>query len=102
MMWRRRCVDMSVPQDALECLNSVSVTLMRIRTHGWRTMPATTEYDYPAMIIRDTGRILYYARGAIVPITEYEAQQVVRNPLMYYFSTALKLHGRIQRAIQDQ
>jgi hypothetical protein len=31
---------------------------------------------------QERGRILYQARGVIVPITEYEAQQVVRNPFM--------------------
>jgi hypothetical protein len=80
----------------------VSVTHVRIRLYRWREVPATPENDYQAVIIRERGRILYQARGVIVPITEYEAQQVVRNPFMYYFSTALKLHFRIQRAMQDQ
>jgi hypothetical protein len=51
-----------------------------------------------AVIIRERDRILYQARGVSVPITEDEAQQVERNPFMYYFSTALKLHFRIERA----
>lgn len=80
----------------------MSVTHVRIRLHRWREAPATPENDYQAVIIRETGRILYQARGATVPITENEAQQVERNPFMYYFSTALKLHCRIQRAMQDQ
>jgi hypothetical protein len=80
----------------------VSVTYVRIRLYRWREVPATPENDYRAVIIRERGRILYQARGVIVPITEYEAQQVVRNPFMYYFSTALKLHFRLQRAMQDQ
>ena len=92
----------NIPQDASAYPHSVSVTHVRIRLYQWREIQATAENDYRAVIIRDRGRILYQARGVIVPITEYEAYQVVRNPFMYYFSTALKLHLRVQRAMQDQ
>ena len=80
----------------------MSVTNVRIRLYRWREVPPTSANDYQAVIIRERGRILYQARGIIVPITEHEAQQVVRNPFLYYFSTALKLHLRIQRAMRDQ
>jgi hypothetical protein len=85
-------------QDALACPSSVSVTHVRIRLHRWREVPATPENDYQAVIIRERDRILYQARGVVIPIMEDEAQQVERNPFMYYFSTALKLHNRIERA----
>ena len=29
---------------------------------------------------------------------EYESHNVIRNPNMYYFSSALKLHIRVKRA----
>ena len=76
----------------------MAVTHVRIRPHRWREVPATPENDYQAVITSERGRILYQARGVIVPITAYEARQVVRNPFTYYFSTALKLHLRLQRA----
>ncbi len=75
---------------------------VRIRLCRWQEAPATAENDYTAVITRDGGRIFYEARGVVVSITEYEAQQVVRNPFLYYFSTALKLHFRIERAIRDR
>lgn len=76
----------------------MSVTNVRIRLLQWREYPPTPANDYQAMIIRERGRVLYWARGVTVPISECEAQQVVRNPFLYYFSTALKLHFRIQGA----
>lgn len=76
----------------------MSTTHVRIRLHPWQKAPATPENDYQAVIIREGDRILYQARGVSVPITEDEARQVERNPFMYYFSTALKLHKRIERA----
>lgn len=92
-------VNMLVPQDASAYRNADSVTHVRIRLYRWREFPATAENDYWAVIIRDRDRILYRAKGATVPMTEYEAEQVVRNPFMYYFSSALKLHLRIERAL---
>ena len=76
----------------------MSVTLVRIRPYQWRDLASTAEGSYQAVIIRASGRIFYLAKGVVVPITEYEARQVVRNPFRYYFSTALKLHFRIERA----
>ena len=80
----------------------MSVTHVRIRPYRWREVPSTPENDYRAVITSERGRILYQARGVIVPITDYEARQDMRNPFKYYFSTALKLRCRIQRAMQDR
>lgn len=80
----------------------MSVTYMRIRLYQWREFLPAAENDYQAVIIRNRGRVFYQARGVTVQITELEAEQVVRNPFLYYFSTALKLHRRIQRAMQDE
>lgn len=86
--------DMSPPTAS----NVTSVIFLRIRLLQWRKFPATPENDYQAAVIQDAGRYLYRAKGITVPITEDEAQQVVRNPFTYYFSTALKLELRIDRA----
>ncbi|NGX16012.1 hypothetical protein [Wenzhouxiangella sp. XN24] len=59
---------------------------------------AGPEDDYRALVIRTNVEIFYLAKGVVVPITESEAQRIVENPFMYYFSTALKLHFRIERA----
>ena len=90
--------NMLVLQDHLADPDSVSVTLVRIRPYQWREVASTAENNYQAVIIRASGRIFYIAKGVVVPITEHEARQVVRNPFRYYFSTALKLHYRIERA----
>ena len=39
----------------------------------------------------------YRVGDIVVPATEYEYRMVIANPNMYYFSSALKLHCRIQR-----
>lgn len=93
-------VNMLLPQGALAYPNAVSVTYVWIRRYRWREEPATAENGYQAVVIRYPDRIIYKARGATVSITEHEAEQVVRNPFRYYFSTALKLHFRIERELQ--
>ena len=90
--------DRLVLDDHLADADSVSVTLVRIRPYQWREVASTAENNYQAVIIRASGRIFYIAKGVVVPITEHEARQVVRNPFRYYFSTALKLHFIIERA----
>lgn len=90
--------NMLVLQDQLADPDAVSVTLVRIRHYPSQEMASTGGDRYQAVVVRAGGRIFYIARGAVVPITEHEARQVVRNPFTYYFSTALKLHFRIERA----
>ena len=62
-----------------------------------RPDPPDDENNYWAEAIR-IGNIYFYRVGDIVvPATEYEYRMVIANPNMYYFSSALKLHYRIQR-----
>jgi len=55
-------------------------------------------YHYWAKAIEEGGRFYYRVNGLTVEISEDEFSNVVINPHLYYFSTALKLHLRIKRA----
>lgn len=75
---------------------------LRVRLLKWREVPSADDNDYPAVVLKDGDQFLYRARGFTVPITEDEARMVVANPYMYYFSTALQLHNRINRQVERQ
>jgi|CXWL01.1.fsa_nt_gi hypothetical protein len=55
---------------------------------------------YWAEAIKDGNKFYYLVNAAILEISEDEFGKVVINPYLYYFSTALKLHKRIERAKQ--
>jgi hypothetical protein len=74
-----------------------AVTHLRIRLKRWMAFPSSDENDYPAEVIKKSDSFYYRARGFTVPITADEALQVISNPFLYYFSTALKLHKRIDK-----
>ncbi len=59
------------------------------------------EYNYIGISIEERGRHYYWAKGISIPITGKEQHYIRTNPKLYYFSTALKLHHRIQR-LRDQ
>ena len=56
------------------------------------------ENNYWAEAIEDGDKFYYRVNGITIEITENEFSEVVINPSLYYFSTALKLHLRVQRA----
>ena len=60
------------------------------------------EHNYWAEVIEYRGEFYYLAKGLIVEITEIECRRVVGNPVLYYFSTALKLHLRIEHLLRIQ
>lgn len=62
-----------------------------------RPDPPDDENNYWAEAIRIGESHFYRVGEIVVPVLEYEYQNVIRNPNMYYFSSALKLHYRIQR-----
>ncbi len=62
-----------------------------------RPDPPDDESNYWAEAIRIGDSYFYRVGDIVVPVLEYEYRNVVRNPNMYYFSSALKLHYRIQR-----
>jgi hypothetical protein len=89
----------------------------RIRIGNWRTAdlreanqrardagqpqprqdPSNDEHNYWADAIRIGDSYFYRVGETVVPVLEYEYRNVIRNPNMYYFSSALELHCRIQR-----
>ncbi len=58
--------------------------------------PPAGEDGYWAEVIEAEGKFFYRVHGTTIEITEYEFHQVAKNPFLYYFSTALKLHNRIK------
>lgn len=59
------------------------------------------EYSYTAIAISENGRYYYWAKGFSIEIADWEYHNVKLNPRLYYFSTALKLHIRIQKLKED-
>jgi hypothetical protein len=60
-----------------------------------------SEYSYTAIAIADNGRYYYWAKGFSLEIADWEYRNVKLNPKLYYFSTALKLHIRIQKLVES-
>ena len=56
------------------------------------------KHHYLAEAIAHEGRHYYRVDGITVELNLYEYQRVIKNPTLYYFSSALKLHHRIKRA----
>lgn len=65
---------------------------------GRDEVPPDDENNYWAEAIEYGDKFYYRVSGTTVEITDYEFDQVIGNPRLYYFSTALKLHVRIKRA----
>lgn len=61
--------------------------------------PVTDEYQYTAIAIEEGGRYYYWAKGISLEITEQDYEAVKVNPKLYYFSTALRLHIKIDREL---
>ena len=57
-----------------------------------------SENDYIAKAIEHQGKYFYQAKGVTVEATSYECERAIDNPKLYYFSSALKLHFRINAA----
>ena len=58
------------------------------------------EYEYIGIAIEDDGSHYYWAKGVSLKITKWEYQLIKANPKLYYFSTALKLHFRIETQLK--
>lgn len=56
------------------------------------------ENNYLAEAIEHQGRYFYRVDGITVEARKHEYEQVLQNPRLYYFSSALKLHHRIKQA----
>lgn len=94
------------------------VTRLRIGTHGTgdlreanrlareagkpqpRPDPPDDENNYWAEAIRIGNSYFYRVGDIVVPASECEYRKVIANPNMYYFSSVLKLHHRVEQARQ--
>ncbi|MBA5865196.1 MAG: hypothetical protein GDA67_00700 [Nitrospira sp. CR1.3] len=72
----------------------------RLKRNKADSTPPDDESHYWAEAIQDGDKFYYLVNDAILEISEYEFGKVILNPYLYYFSTALKLHKRIERAKQ--
>lgn len=52
--------------------------------------------QYKSIAIKLIDGYYYIARGYILKIEKYEYEFVIKNPYLYYFSTALRLHFRTE------
>lgn len=59
--------------------------------------PPDDEHNYWADAIKCGDDFFYRVGDTTVPISEHEYRMVIANPNTYYFSSALKLHFRIDR-----
>ena len=93
----------------------MNITQLKIGLHGFndsgfkRTIEALRNRYLPIVFIKDEnnyfaeaiekdGQYFYRVDGTTVCINQYEYDNVIRNPRLYYFSSALKLHHRIKKA----
>lgn len=53
--------------------------------------------NYFAEAIEENGQYFYRVDAITISVDKYEYEAVISNPYLYYFSTALRLHNRIQR-----
>lgn len=58
------------------------------------------ENNYYAIAVEDSDKYYYWAKGVSMEVTKEELDRVRANPVLYYFSTALRLHCRINRNIE--
>ena len=56
------------------------------------------ENNYFAEAIEYQGQYFYRVDGVTVQAEQYEYERAISNPRLYYFSSALILHRRIQKA----
>lgn len=59
-----------------------------------------SKYRYTGIAIEDGGKYYYWAKGISLEIADWEYANIKLNPKLHYFSTALKLHNRINIALE--
>lgn len=109
------CTATQTPADPFA---GTGALIVRVRVGNWRTDelreanrrareaglpllrpdPPDDENNYWAEAIKLNDSFFYRIGETVVPATEYEYRMVIANPNLYYFSSALKLHVRIERA----
>ena len=84
-------------------MNFQLIHVQRI-ANNFAPIARTPKFKQPVYIgiaIEEDGHYYYWARGISLKITQDEYWQIKANPKLYYFSTALKLHHRIDRALKE-
>ncbi len=93
----------------------MKVTQLRIGLHGFndssfkKSFNAVRRQYFPNIFIQDEnnyfaeaidlgGQYFYRVDETTVCISQFEYDNVLVNPRLYYFSSALKLHHRIKKA----
>jgi hypothetical protein len=69
-----------------------------LRDHRVPIPFAKDEHHYLAEAIECEQEYFYRVDGITVRATQFEYENVIKNPRLYYFSSALKLHHRIRKA----
>ena len=80
-------------------MNIQLIHIEQLQKHGFpRALrpQKSSEYEYVGIAIEDRGSHYYWARGVSLTISKWEYEYIKANPKLYYFSTALKLHFRIE------
>jgi hypothetical protein len=65
------------------------------------TEQGLAEYRYSGIAIEDAGKYYFWAKGVSLEIKGWEYNNIKLNPKLYYFSTALKLHHRIDGVLNS-
>lgn len=73
--------------------------LLNSSADGTKVPREKTEFNYTGIAIEDDGRFYYWAKGVSIELTQYEYECLKTNPKIYYFSSALKIHLKIQKAL---
>jgi len=60
------------------------------------------DYEYIAIAIEYEDSYYYWAKGVSLKIAKHEFERIKANPKLYYFSTALKLHFRVESELQKE
>jgi hypothetical protein len=86
-----------IQPDALRLQNRFDYRLERDEA---TSTPPDDDSHYWAEVIQDGDKFYYLVNDTMLEISEYEFGKVILNPYLQYFSTALRLHRRIERAKQ--
>jgi len=72
--------------------------IIALRNHLLPLALYQNKNNYVAQAIERDGQYFYRINGVTVQALQYEYDQAIANPRLYYFSSALKLHFRVKKA----
>lgn len=87
----------------IERVPELLVTRVRVGLCGSKKfIDRDGECHYWAEAFKSDGRFFYHAKGVTIEIPEYRYHNVIANPYLYYFSSALSLHYQILGELKKQ